>query len=179
MPSENQRVGHSNNCSSIHISCSYITFSKTFDSNDNTLTDFISRILLFLYRCYIRQFGSGNSPFTKSSLKQCARYGRIKILSFMRLSGISPPAASFQKKPLMMFLKTSSVNGLNANFLLMEYFCFNLIILGWYQNWLGIMSVSSKMLSFGLSGHSNKSRFLVTDWKHLLLYEYQVKFYYF
>ena len=48
----------------------------------------------------------------------------------MRLSGMSPPAASFQKRPLTMFLKDSSVNDLNANFLLMENFCFNLIILG-------------------------------------------------
>ena len=48
----------------------------------------------------------------------------------MRLSGMSPPAASFQERPLTMFLKDSSVNDLNANFLLMENFCFNLIILG-------------------------------------------------
>ena len=43
---------------------------------------------------------------------------------------MSPPAASFQERPLTMFLKDSSVNDLNANFLLMENFCFNLIILG-------------------------------------------------
>ena len=43
---------------------------------------------------------------------------------------MSPAAASFQERPLTMFLKDSSVNDLNANFLLMENFCFNLIILG-------------------------------------------------
>ena len=48
----------------------------------------------------------------------------------MRLNGMSPPAASFQERPLTMFLKDSSVNDLNSNFLLMENFCFNLIILG-------------------------------------------------
>ena len=58
----------------------------------------------------------GSSLFTKSSLTQCARYGRIKVLSFMRLSGILPPAASFQDTSLTMLLKNSSVNGLNANF---------------------------------------------------------------
>ena len=81
----------------------------------------------------------------------------------MRLSGISPPASSLQGRPLTMFLKNSSVNGLNANLLLMENFYFNLIILGSDQNLLIVMSISSKMLSFGLSGHSNKSRFLVID----------------
>ena len=33
----------------------------------------------------------------------------------MRLSGTSPPATSFQNRPLTMFLKNSSVNGLSAN----------------------------------------------------------------
>ena len=58
--------------------------------------------------------GSGNSISTKSLLTQCARYGRIKVLSFMRLSGISQPAASFKDRTLTMLLKISSVNGLNA-----------------------------------------------------------------
>ena len=34
----------------------------------------------------------------------------------MRLSGISPPAASFQDRSLTMLLKNSTVNGLNAFF---------------------------------------------------------------
>ena len=34
----------------------------------------------------------------------------------MRLIGISPPSASFQDQSLMMFLKNSSVYGLNAIF---------------------------------------------------------------
>ena len=90
------------------------------------------------------------------------------MFSFMRLSGTSPPATSFQNRPLTMFLKNSSVNGLNANILLMENFCFNLVILGLDQNLLIIMSITSKMLNFGSFGHS----------KHFLLYGYQVKFYY-
>ena len=59
--------------------------------------------------------GSGNSLFNKSSLTQCTRYGRIKVLFFMKLSGISPPAAWFQDRSLTMLLK-NSVNGLNAIF---------------------------------------------------------------
>ena len=46
------------------------------------------------------------------------------------------------------------------------------------------MPISSKMLHFGSSGHSNKSRFLVVDWNKLLnnnyienICNYQVKFY--
>ena len=102
----------------------------------------------------------------------------------MWLRGISPPASSFQDRWWRMFLTNSSVNGLNVNFLLKENFCFNLIMLGSDQNLLIIMPISSKMLHFGSSGHSNKSRFLVVDWNKLLnnnyienTYNYQVKFY--
>ena len=41
-----------------------------------------------------------------------------------------PPAASFQDRPLTIFLKNSSVYDLKVNLFLMEDFCFNLIILG-------------------------------------------------
>ena len=46
-----------------------------------------------------------------------------------------------------MFLKNSSAYGLNVN-IFIENVCFNLIILGWDQNLLIIMSISSKMLNF-------------------------------
>ena len=41
-------------------------------------------------------------------------------------------------------------------------------MLRWNQNLLIIMSTSSKMLNCSSSGHSNKSRFIVIDWKLLL-----------
>ena len=64
-----------------------------------------------------------------------------------------------------MLLKNSSVNGVNA-FFFMENFCFNLIVLGWDQSLL-IMSVSSKMLNVGSSGHSDKS--LKSDWLKIII----------
>ena len=133
MHCKNQNVAHSNNCSSIHKMVCTSPFQKlliVMIIHWQACICFISRILFFLYRDYIRQFKWTSSPFTKYSLKLWGSYRRIKVPSFMRLSGMSPPAASFQERPLTMFLKNSSVNDLNANFLLMEDFCFNLIILG-------------------------------------------------
>ena len=57
-----------------------------------------------------------------------AKYGRIKVLSFMRLIGISPPSALFQDKIINDVFKEFFRIQFKCNFL-MESFCFNLIIL--------------------------------------------------
>ena len=75
----------------------------------------------------------------------------------MRLSGISPPGASFHDRSLTMFLKNSSVNGLNAKFLL-QFINFR-VRPKFINNYIN----SSKILNFGSCGHSNTSKFLVID----------------
>ena len=83
------------------------------------------------------------------------------------MSGISPPAALLLDRSLTMFLTNSSVTSLNANFHLKENFYFALTMLGWDWNLL-IMSVSSKMLNFGSSDHSNES-LIVFDWLEIVI----------
>ena len=100
--------------------------------------------------------GSGNSLFTKSSSTHCARYGRIKVLSFMRLSSISPPATSFQDRSLTMLFRNSSANGLNAIFFngkfLLQFNNFRM-----RPNFVNNYVSFIKNVNFGSSGHSNKS----------------------
>ena len=47
---------------------------------------------------------------------------RIEVLCFIRLSGKSPPAASFQDRSLMMFLNIFFVYGLNTIYFQWKFF---------------------------------------------------------
>lgn len=87
--------------------------------------------------------GSENSFFTKSSLMQGTRYGRIKVFS------LYPHQLLILRCAVRDLFNNFFNNCLNANFLLMEIVYFNLMILFLDQNLSIIMSVSSKRLNCG------------------------------
>ena len=106
--------------------------------------------------------GSGNLLFAKALFTQRTRNGRTKVLSFKRFSGISTPAALFLDIPLTMFLTNSFSKRLKRKCSFQGTF---LVLLNnarvrskFVNNYFNI-----KVLNFGSSGHSNKTRILVTD----------------